>query len=164
MINDVNKKKLVLFDIDYTLFNTASFKKSDLSQYELYQEVIEVLEKVSKIAQLGIFSEGNNDFQRKKLLKTGILQHFTKDKIHIVENKEDFIDGIIKSYKDFKIFLVDDKIDILIQAKECDSSVYAIWVKRGPYAEDVELKDFRPDSVLTQLADLENVIKKYGKK
>lgn len=163
MINDVNKKKLVLFDIDYTLFNTASFKKSDLSQYELYQEVIEVLEKVSKIAQLGIFSEGNNDFQRKKLLKTGILQHFTKDKIHIVENKEDFIDGIIKSYKDFKIFLVDDKIDILIQAKECDPSVYAIWVKRGPYAEDVELKDFRPDSVLTQLADLENVIKKYGK-
>ena len=163
MNNDSNKKKLVLFDIDYTLFNTASFKKSDLSLFELYQEVIVALDNIGKIAELGIFSEGKNYLQRKKLNRTGILQHFTEDKIHIVDSKEDFIEGIIKSYKDFKIFLVDDKIDVLMQAKKYDSSVYTIWVKRGPYAEGIELKDFHPDCVLTQLSELENVIKDYGK-
>jgi len=162
-MNNEEKKKLVLFDIDYTLFNTGTFIKSNLSEYELYQEIIEVLEKVGKIAELGILSEGKNDFQREKLIRTGILEHFTKEKIHIVENKEDFINNIIKTYKDFKIFLVDDKINILIQAKKFDPSVYAIWVKRGPFAENAELNNFHPDCILEELADLENVIKSYGR-
>ena len=37
-------KPIVLFDIDYTLFDTAFFKESGLSEHKIYEEVIEVLE------------------------------------------------------------------------------------------------------------------------
>ena len=83
----MNKKPIVLFDIDYTLFDTDHFKKSALTKHKIYEEVRDVLEKLSKIAMLGIFSEGNLEFQRKKLNQTGIEGYFKKDNTHIVLNK-----------------------------------------------------------------------------
>ena len=51
----MNKQKFVLFDIDFTLFDTQTFKDSKLTKYTSYGEVISVLENLSKISELGIF-------------------------------------------------------------------------------------------------------------
>src|SRR3954469_19927845 len=91
---DNNAGKIVLFDIDYTLFNTAVYKRSNLEKYVLYDEVISVLSKLEIVANLGIFSQGILENQRRKLEKTDIEKYFDKKHIYIVSNKEDVINEL----------------------------------------------------------------------
>lgn len=145
-------KKIVLFDIDYTLFDTALFKKSRHLKHETYKEVIKVLNSLSQIAILGIFSEGDIDFQKKKLKETNIDMYFAKDHTHIVLKKIDDLRAILKRYTDRKIFFVDDKLDILCDAKKLSPEVFTIWMKRGFYAEkQKDIPGFKPDATITNL-------------
>ena len=148
--------KIVLFDIDYTLFNTAIFKASGLTQYSLYDEVKPVLVKLSKIAELGIFSKGEGEFQKAKLEMTGINNLFLNKDIHVFEDKDQNLKEVIKHYANWKIYLVDDKLEILQSAKQFNPLIFTIWVKRGPFAEDKTfLKKFSPD---ISVISLENIV------
>src|SRR5258707_12628421 len=57
---------IVLLDIDNTLFNTEKLKNTNLSHFELYDEVKDTLSELAKIATLGIISQGDIAFQTKK--------------------------------------------------------------------------------------------------
>lgn len=158
----MNKKPIVLFDIDYTLFDTAYFKKSSLTKHKIYEEVIGVLEKLNKIAMLGIFSEGNLEFQRKKLNQTGIEGYFKKDNTHIVLNKLSEFRKVLRKYEDGITFFVDDKLSILHDAKKIFPKVVAIWVKRGFYAENQkEISGFKPDAEVKNLKDVIKIITRH---
>src|SRR3989344_3789437 len=109
----MDKKPIVLFDIDYTLFDTGYFKESLRTKHKVYEEVKDVLGKLSKIAILGIFSEGDLEFQKKKLNQTGIEDYFEKDHTHIVLNKLSEFEKILRKYEDRITFFVDDKLSIL---------------------------------------------------
>lgn len=129
------KKKIILFDIDYTIFDTDIFKKSLLVDYVLYEEVHEILLKLSKIASLGIFSEGDIVFQRKKLHETKIEKYFLEEHMHLVAHKNEVIEKILNKYEnEGEIFLIDDKLTILFQAFKYHPEIYTVWVKRGIYA------------------------------
>src|SRR5438105_14623088 len=107
-------KKIVLFDIDYTLFDTERFKQANPEIFSVYEDVHETLIALSQIADLGIFSEGNIAFQKKKLLETNIEKYFLKEHVHIVEKKIDVLEHLVKKYKNHnKVFLVDDRLPIL---------------------------------------------------
>lgn len=150
---------VVLFDIDYTLFDTALFKESKLLTHKIYKEVIEVLDSLNKIATLGIFSEGNIDFQRRKLKETNIDKYFEKNHTHIVLKKIDDLKRILKSYEDRQIFFVDDKLTILVDAKKSFPEVFTIWVKRGPFAQNQkEIPGFKPDAEVKSLRDVVSII------
>lgn len=152
-------KKLVLFDIDYTLFDTGVFKESLLTSYNLYEEVIDMLVAVGKIARLGIFSEGELDFQKTKLLKTDIIQHFLDENIHIVASKDMMVREVLERYKDEEVFLIDDKLPILQAAKHIKNDIRTVWVKRGIYAENQKpIPGFTPDYVVTNLADIVTIV------
>jgi phosphoglycolate phosphatase-like HAD superfamily hydrolase len=154
-----NKNKLVLFDIDYTLFDTANFKDSSLSDYQLYDEIEHLLIKLSSIVDLGIFSKGEKDFQKLKLQKTGIEKYFHPENIHIFENKDENLQAVIKKYSDRSIYLVDDKLEILYNTKKNNSSIFTIWIKRGPYAQDETLlNNFSPDKIVESLNEMEKYI------
>jgi|SRR3989344_6780768 len=157
----MDKKPIVLFDIDYTLFDTAYFKKSYLTKHKIYEEVKDVLEKLSKIAILGIFSEGALEFQRKKLNQTGIENYFEKDHTHIVLNKLSEFEKILKKYEDRVTFFIDDKLSILLDAKKIFPKLIAIWVKRGFYAENQkEIPGFKPDAEVEDLKEIIKIITK----
>ncbi|MBI2031191.1 MAG: hypothetical protein HYT08_01115 [Candidatus Levybacteria bacterium] len=156
------KPKIVLFDIDYTLFDTDLFRKSGLKKHSVYSEVNDVLTVLSKVATLGIFSEGDIEFQKNKLLKTGVKKHFLKEFIHIAEKKEEVLKKILKKYKNNKIFLVDDKLSILHLAKNISSSIFTIWVKRGIYAENQKkIPGFKPDSEVGNLKETLQLVISY---
>ena len=156
----MNKKPIVLFDIDYTLFDTALFKKSYLTKHKIYEEVRDVLEKLSKDAVLGIFSEGDLEFQRKKLNQTAIVDYFEKDNTHIVLNKLTEVRKVLQKYIDRKTFFVDDKLSILFDAKKTFPKVVTIWVKRGWYAENQkDIPGFEPDSVVENLSEVVKIVK-----
>ncbi|QQG40455.1 MAG: hypothetical protein HYV37_02690 [Candidatus Levyibacteriota bacterium] len=154
-------KKVVLFDIDYTLFDTEKFKGTNLQTFALYKEAVDVLEKLKDTVYLGIFSEGNLDLQKTKLIKTKIHSSFTRKHIHIVVNKEERIEQVLKKYKNCLVFLVDDKLTVLCQAKKLLPSLVAIWVKRGIYAEkQLPINGFTPDAIIENLRELIPIILK----
>lgn len=154
-------KPLVLFDIDYTLFDTAFFKESKLLKHKVYKEVTEVLDSLNKIAILGIFSEGDIEFQKKKLKETNIEKYFAKDHTHIVLKKIDELKKVLEKYKDRQIFFVDDKLNILYDAKKLSPRVFTIWVKRGFYAENQKpIPGFKPDAEVESLSEIIEIINK----
>src|SRR3989338_10469824 len=120
------EKLLVLFDLDYTLFDTDLFKKSGLTEYKVYPEAVKVLEMLQGKVRLGIFSEGEQVLQNEKIRKTNIGNFFNNNDINIVLNKREMISKIFEKYKDNNIFLVDDRKDMLRTAKEVDSLVTTI--------------------------------------
>jgi len=149
---------MVFFDIDYTLFKTDVFKESGLTKREVYEEIPQVLSNLSKIATLGVFSEGETEWQNDKLLKTNLAPFFLKENIFIHLHKED----ILKKLVDFSssiIFLVDDKLTILFEAKKAIPAIKTIWIKRGPYAlNQKEIDDFKPDFMVNDLNELVSIV------
>lgn len=157
----MNKKPIVLFDIDYTLFNTHEFKNSQFKNYNSYGEVIDVLEKLSNFASLGIFSKGDPNFQKIKLIKTKIDKFFKKKYIHIFDDKDANLTDVLERYKSSKLFLIDDKLTILYSAKKHFPEITAVWVKRGPYAQNQEnISGFKPDAEIENLSEVVEIVQK----
>jgi hypothetical protein len=144
---------IILFDIDYTLFDTAIFKQSNLTRYSLYPEVPNILNKLSTQATLGILSEGEKETQQNKLIKTKIYHLFNKDHIHITSDKQKKIKTLIENYKDKSLIIIDDKLPILPLAKKYIPQALTIWIKRGEYAKNQKpLPGFTPDAILNTLS------------
>lgn len=155
----VKKDKFVLFDIDYTLFDTRVFKKSNLEDFSIYEEVLDTLVTLSKSAKLGIFSEGGNEFQRSKLHRTDILKHFRQENVHIVPKKDDTVAEVMSRYKNNIVFLVDDKLSLLHLAKQLFPEIHTIWVKRGEYAENQKpIQGFIADYEVKNLQEIIPII------
>jgi len=156
----MQNKKIILFDIDNTLFNTIKFKESNLEHFSLYEEVLDVLEKLSKTADLGIFSQGDIGFQKKKLKKTNIEKYFLEEHTHIFPAKVTEIESLIKKYGNTNsVFLVDDSLPILAAVKKNFPSVFTIWVKRGEYAlHQLPIEGFSPDAEVDHLGEIVSLI------
>ena len=155
----MQNKPVVLFDIDYTLFDTQKFKESQLQDFSTYQEVEDVLTKLKDIADLGIFSKGGNEFQRTKLENTGMIKFFEENRIHIFDDKDANLMDVLGKYKNSKLFLVDDKLGILYSAKKLMPEITAIWVKRGPYAQAQQsIENFVPDAIIENLSNLFSLV------
>ena len=220
----MTKPKIVLFDIDYTLFDTSVFKETinkkikdkvgnnrlknldkkinniflksreeagyfnprhfvsminaefkinlplsfldrnlgDESLYEnLYNDVKDVLEKLSRESNLfiGVFSAGDIKFQKSKIK---LIRHlFHKDHIHIFLNKEFEVKKTIDKYKNHKLFIIDDWLNILEKSKKMNKSVITIWIKRkgNEFRKKNEIK-FIPDYELSDLRRVVSIIKK----
>jgi FMN phosphatase YigB (HAD superfamily) len=149
------KNKIVLLDIDYTLFDTKTFKDSSLTKYALYDEILAVLPSLAKFAQLGIFSKGEDAFQNAKLKETGIKEFFQQENVHVFKDKDANLKKVIEQYKDFEIYLIDDKLVTLYNAKTNTPSVFTVWIKRGPFAEDESLlNNFSPDAIVVSLKEI----------
>lgn len=152
-------RPVILLDIDDTLFDTANFKQSGLSEYKVYEEVEKTLSDLSIIATLAIFSKGEDQFQKTKLEKTGLLKFFDDKNVYIFDDKNINLLGVIGKYKDSKIFLVDDILEVLHSAKKNAEQVVTIWVKRGRYAHSQkEIPGFTPDATITSLNEVVGLI------
>jgi hypothetical protein len=154
-----NSKPVVLFDIDYTLFDTRKFKDSQLQDFDIYDETMKILTQLKRVASLGIFSKGEAGFQKAKLEKTGMLKFFEENNIHIFDNKDANLISVLEKYKDSKLFLVDDKLEILCSAKRHMPQVITVWVKRGPYAQIQEpIENFVPSATIDDLSNLYRIV------
>lgn len=155
-------KKIVLFDIDYTIFNTEIFKKSNFATYSLYKEVLDTFSQLKEIADFGIFSEGDIAFQQRKLRETNIENYFNIDHVHIFEEKNNKLIKLLEKYSDKgNLYFVDDKLSVLHLAKQLEPSVFTIWVKRGYYAmKQKPIEGFVPDGTVSELHEIVPLIAK----
>src|SRR5579859_7212188 len=156
------ENKIILFDIDHTLFDTDLYFKSELTRFELYEEVHDVLLKLSKIAKFGIFSQGEVAFQQKKLKDTNIQKYFHEEYVHIGPDKTEMIKTLLERYRNKgKIFFVEDRLPFLPLVKEYEPTIFAIWIKRGFFATKQEpIANFIPDATIENLRDLVPLIAK----
>ncbi len=147
---------IVLLDIDNTLFNTVKLKESNLTTFELYNEVEDTLKELASVATLGILSQGQIAFQNKKLERTQIKDYFLSEHTHIVEYKLEVMKEVLEKYSGkAKVYFIDDWLDMLRGAKLADPSVVTIWMKRGEYANVQEQhSDFTPDATVENLREI----------
>ena len=218
-------KKIVLFDIDYTLFDADKFRQKMLKEiiktigYEnrkniekklqdiyiasrratgyfnpkvfivdllrelnvktdakvlaksifkdtlflgnLYRETKQILDILSKnkLLRIGIFSAGEDDFQRNKIKEIEDFLH--KEHMHIFILKEKELPLILKKYKKYKLYLVDDRWDILNIAKNLNEKVFTIWIKIGRFAkQQKEIPGFAPDATIKSLKEVIGLVQK----
>jgi len=65
------------------------FNKKEIYVESLFEETVELLNKLKQTKRLGIYSEGFTDYQTKKLEFSGIIGFFDKDLIFIKRRKLD---------------------------------------------------------------------------
>ena len=134
--------------------------KKDLLTGNLYKEAKNVLYALAKNKSLkiGIFSAGEI-FQRKKIRE--VEDFLNREHIHIFRvGKHRELPSIIRRYRKYKLYIVDDMLKILRAAKMFNKSVFTIWVKRKKFARKAEtITDFSPDAIITNLKE---VIKLVG--
>lgn len=214
------KNSIVLFDIDYTLFDVGKYKEtvfakiasllpqySDMSQRVLdaykeirktgpfdpntftkellshiatdmrseefsslwtekstllsciYEEVLPVLNELSNKEQitLGIFSSGKEFLQKAKI--ETLLQFFHKQHVHIYDEKDKKLEDMLHEYKEKKVYLIDDYLEVLEKAKEIKKDIITIWMKRGQFAENISPSvSFKPDAGIDTLSQLPEII------
>jgi FMN phosphatase YigB (HAD superfamily) len=155
-----NTKPVVLLDIDDTLFNTALFKQSGLSEFKVYGEVMQALEELCNTVILGIFSKGAEQFQKDKLEKTEMIKFFKEENVHVFEDKNINLTQVLNKYSGSRIFLVDDILEVLQNAKKNSETIFTIWMKRGRYAENQKpIPGFIPDGEVANLAEVVRIVK-----
>jgi FMN phosphatase YigB (HAD superfamily) len=145
--------KRISTDLDPKILEEVWKDTSFLSE-ALYEEAEEVLRELSeKGYTLGIFSSGENDFQRSKIAK--IVHFFEEEHIHVHTLKDEKISEIVEKYKGKQVILIDDYIPVIEKAKQADSGIITMWMKRGRLSEMVApSKEFPPDYIITNLKQL----------
>ena len=134
------------------------FWNIDLFEKNVYKDT-SVINSLTSFADIGIFSKGDPEFQKIKLEKTGILNLFKQEKMHIFDDKDINLIQVIDLYKNSKLFLVDDKLETLCSAKKHKSDIFTVWVKRGPYAQAQDnIEGFVPNVTIDNLSNLSEII------
>ena len=73
--------------------------------------------------------------------------------------KSEKLAAIVKRYKKNKLYIVDDKLEILFTAKSLNKNIFCIWIKRRKFAtQQEEIFDFRPDATITNLREVVKII------
>lgn len=155
--DNYHSRPIVLLDIDDVLFNTDLFIKSNRKEYSLYGDILSFLETLSKIADIGILSQGGYELQTKKLKITGIHNSFVNEYFHIVNKKDETLKEILNRYENTKtdIFFIDDRLNGLFYAKQALPALRCILIRRGRYVDKQQkVKGFEPDYIINDLNDI----------
>lgn len=149
-------KKIVFFDIDDVLFNTALFIDSEFKVFKAYEDAKEVLEKIRKDADVAILSKGEYNLQLTKLKESNLISFFEKESIFVVEEKNEAVRDIFATFKDKDIFMVDDRLNTLWEIKKNNPSVKTVWIKRGRHTNIA--CEYKPDYSIDSLSQLLELI------
>jgi len=139
------------------ILESIILSEDKLEQY-LYEETEQILYRLSKEKNLkmGIFSGGDVKLQKGKIKK---IEHLLqKEDIHIItQHKEEQLQEILNKYKRVELYLVDDMLTVLYQAKLLRSDIHTIWIRRDDIKQ-TKMPEFTPDSVITNLREIVPVV------
>jgi len=123
----------------------------------LYPGSLPALKYLTKIGEVGILSDGDSDYQPRKIANAGLTEAVGGPAdVLIYTHKETCFEDVMKRLPGRHYVLVEDKEKLLASAKEfMGDRVTTVWVKQGHYAHDP--KAYRkpdPDIVLEKIGDL----------
>ncbi len=152
----LNEKNTLRSKVANSLWHYANSEKN------FYEETKVVLEEISKVAEIGIFSKGDERFQKEKI--KSISHYLNNDYVHVTLNKYKTLPDLVKKYKTNKLIIVDDILEVLYFAKKTSKDVFTVWIRRNVYHEkhllhQEPIDNFTPDITIYNLKELVPVIK-----
>lgn len=123
----------------------------------LYPGTMEALEHLTAMGDVAILSDGDEDYQPRKILNAGLTHAVGGPAdVLIFTHKEYSLDDVMRFLPSEHYVLVDDKEKILAGAKEhMGDKLTTVWVKQGHYATDPNFyRKPDPDIVLEKIGEL----------
>lgn len=159
VISKTKLQKIIIFDLDHTLFDTEEYKKTSLKTFKLFNDAKSCLDDVSKFAKLLIFSEGNIALQKQKIKETNLNKYFNQEDIYFFDSfkKMENFSRILEKYPDSIFYYVENKQNYLRDAKQLNPEVFTIWINREKIEELID--GFTPDMTINSLNDILPIIK-----
>ena len=128
----------------------------------LYPGSLKALKHVSRLGEVAILSDGDDDYQPRKIAAAGLTEAVGgAADVLIYIHKDKFFADVMRRLPGRHYILVEDKEKLLAAAKDfIGSRVTTVWVRQGHYADDP--KQYRkpdPDIVLGSIGELCNLSK-----
>lgn len=123
------------------------FWEVDLFEKSLYKDSLAIGDLVN-LAQIGIFSKGDLNFQKKKLSFLPIA--IDNKLIFVFPDKVSKIREVFGKYKNYKVYLVDDNSEVLSKVRNL-SKANVILIDRNNRYNDINVKKIRSLSELKRI-------------
>lgn len=126
------------------------------SQY-LYPGTMAAIECLSRLGDVAILSDGDEDYQPRKIANAGLTEAVGGcGDVLIYTHKESCFDDVMRRLPARHYVLVDDKEKILAGAKGLiGDRLTTVWVKQGHYAADpTQYRKPDPDIVLDNIGEV----------
>lgn len=137
-------------------FLNIEIEKLKIHFYSLIQENLyednQVLFDIAKFSEIGFFSKGDLDFQKRKIEKFNKI--FDPRDVYILSNKISQIEKVFQAYSNFKIYLVDDEVEVLRKVAENLSFVTGILMDR----KKNKIKDGKIQYKVQSLNEILNIV------
>lgn len=121
----------------------------------LYPDSLAVVRHVSEMGEVAIVSDGDTDYQPRKIANAGLAEAVGHD-VLIFTHKQESLHHVTEQLPGCHYVMVDDKESVLADADNVlGHSVTTVWVKQGHYATDAKYyKKPDPDIVLDRIGEL----------
>lgn len=116
-----------------------NFYNVDLFDKSMYKDT-SIVNFLADSAIIGIFSKGEVDFQKRKIVF--INNVLDKNKIYIFPNKIDEIREVFEKFEEFEVYLVDDDLDVLREVKKL-TKVNPVLIDRNNHYNNTDIKTIR---------------------
>lgn len=123
----------------------------------LYPGTLPALEYVSRLGEVAIVSDGDGDYQPRKIANAGLAEAVGGPAdVLIYTHKVECFDDIFRRLPGRHYVMVEDKEKLLAAAEEyMGEHVTTVWVKQGHYAHDpAQYRKPDPDLTLEKIGDL----------
>jgi FMN phosphatase YigB (HAD superfamily) len=131
-----------------SLFENYPFYKA------LYPGTLETLRYLSTLGVTVIVSDGDKFFQAEKIVLSSLAEA-VDGRVLIYKHKQQELDEVLKLYPADHYAMIDDKPDILADAKSImDGRLTTVFVEQGKYAQMPKPVNFHPDITVEHIADL----------
>ncbi len=124
------------------------FWNIDLFNKNVYKDA-SVIKDLGRIGDIGIFSKGEESFQKQKISFLSDL--IETDDIHIFKNKIDKINEVLEIYQDLNIYFIDNEPDVLESVKKINPEAYLILIDRKNEYENSDIIKIKDLSELKSL-------------
>ena len=122
----------------------------------LYPQALETLAYLGTLGLTVIVSDGDPIYQAEKVFHSN-LADAVEGRVLLYIHKQEHLDEITKFYPADHYVMIDDKPDILYDAKKIlGDRLTTVFVLQGKYAAGEKPSNFVPDITVQHIADLQN--------
>lgn len=158
-------KTIARFEEDWpdkvAAYHAANIVNSMPYEEYLYPGAIAALRHVSGMGDVAILSDGDPEYQPRKITRAGLSRIVGYSDVLVFLNKQEHLLELTQELPAEHYVLVDDKETILSGAKEIlGDKLTTVWVQQGHYAHDPKFyREPAPDITLASIGDLCNLKK-----
>jgi len=127
----------------------------------LFPGTIAALRRVSGMGDVAILSDGDSEYQPRKIARAGLSRIVGFKDVLVFVDKQEQLLALMQQLPARHYVLVDDKESILANAKTImGEKLTTVWVQQGHYAHDPKFyREPTPDITLASIGDL-TILKK----